>query len=52
MDETLWKTIANILYKDDPKLIEQLIQKIKEIQRNYEIKQIKNEEKKKKRIRK
>ena len=28
MDEILWKTLANILYKDDPKLIQQLIQKI------------------------
>ena len=31
MDETLWKTIVNILYKDDPKLIEQLIQMGKKI---------------------
>ena len=30
MDETLWKTIANILYKDDIKFIEQLIQKIED----------------------
>jgi hypothetical protein len=30
MDETLWKTIANILYKDEPKSIEQLIQKIED----------------------
>ena len=30
MDETLWKTLANILYKDDPKLIQQLIQKIED----------------------
>ena len=34
MDETLWKTIANILYKDDPKLIEQLIQKIEDFIEN------------------
>ena len=30
MDETLWKTIVNMLYKDDPKLIEQLTQKIED----------------------
>ena len=30
MDETLWKTIANILYKDDPKLIQRLTQKIED----------------------
>ncbi len=34
MDETLWKTIVNILYKDDPKLIEQLIQKIEDFIEN------------------
>ena len=34
MDETLWKKIVNILYKDDPKLIEQLIQKIEDFIEN------------------